>query len=88
MEKEDLSFRVGLGGLWRTLEAGALGAEAEVVPSDQRDRLAGFVVGATGMWLAPLALSLTRTKLVGRLSIKLERVKGAMFAKGAVDHFL
>jgi hypothetical protein len=88
MEKEDLSFQIGLRGLWLTLEAGGLGAEAEVVPSDQRDRLSGFVVGATGMWLADLALSLTRTKLVGRLSIKLERVKVVMFEKGAVDYFL
>jgi hypothetical protein len=89
MEKKGLLFQIGLRVLLRTLEAGALGAEVEALPSDQRDRLAVFVAGATIMWLAALALSLTRTKLVGRESIRLERVKvvmAAMFVKGAGDY--
>jgi hypothetical protein len=73
MDEEDLSFQIGLRVLLRTLEAGALGAEAEAFPSDHRDRLVGFATGATKMWQAILALSLTMTMLVGRESIKLEK---------------
>jgi hypothetical protein len=80
MEKEDLSFQLGLRVLPRTLEAGVLGADAEALPSDQRDLLAGFAAEATGVWQATLALSLTMTMLVGRESIKLEGVKDVMVA--------
>jgi hypothetical protein len=80
MEKEDLTFQIGLRVRLRTLEAGALGADAEALPSDQRDLLAGFVAGATRMWQATLALSLTTTMLVGRESIKLERVEDVILA--------
>jgi hypothetical protein len=80
MAKEDLSFQIGLRVLLRTLEAGALGADAEALPSDQRDLLAGFAVEATGVWQATLALSLTMTMLAGRESIKLEGVEDVMVA--------
>jgi hypothetical protein len=80
MDKEDLSFQIGLRVLLRTLEAGALGAEADAFPSDHRDRLVGFATGATRMWQATLALSLTRTMLVGRESIKSEKAEDVIFA--------
>jgi hypothetical protein len=81
MDKKDLSFQIGLRVLLRTLEAGALGADSEALPSaDQRDLLAGFAVEATGVWQATLALSLTMTMLVGRESIKLEGVEDVMVA--------
>jgi hypothetical protein len=88
MDKEDLSFQIGLRVLLRTLEAGALGADAEALPSDQRDLFVTLVVEeATGVWQATLALSLTMTMLVGRESIKLEGIEDVMVAarKCALD---
>jgi hypothetical protein len=76
--EEEFSFQIGLRVLLRTLEAGALGADAEALPSDQRDILAALVVEATGEWQATLALSLTMTMLVGRESMKLEGVEDVM----------
>jgi hypothetical protein len=56
-----------------------LGADAEALPSDQRDILATLVAEATGgLWLATLALSLTMTVLDGRESIKLEGLEDVM----------
>jgi hypothetical protein len=80
MEMKDFSFQIGLRVLLRTLEAGALGADAEALPSDHRDLLVILVAEATGVWQAPLALSLTTTMLVGRESIKLEGVEDVMVA--------
>jgi hypothetical protein len=78
MEQEEFSFQIELRVALHTLEARALGAEAQALPSDQRDLFAGFVAGATRVWQGTLALSLTRIMLVGMESIKLKRAEEGM----------
>jgi hypothetical protein len=84
LEQEALSFQIGLRVVLRTLEAGALGAEAQALPSDQRELLVGFVAGATRVWQMTLALSLTRIMSVGMESIKLKRAEVCMVMVGAM----
>jgi hypothetical protein len=50
LESEDLSFQIELRAGLRTLGTGALGADAEALPSDQRDFLITPLAGATGLW--------------------------------------
>jgi hypothetical protein len=69
----------------RTLEAGALGAEAEALPSVQRELLADFVTGVTRVWQMTLALSLTIIMLVGMESIKLKRAEVFMVMVDAMQ---
>jgi hypothetical protein len=64
------------------------GAEAQALPSDQRELLVGFVAGATRVWQMPLALSLTIIMSVGMESIKLKRAEAFMVTVDAGDGFM
>jgi hypothetical protein len=59
---------------------GALGGDAEVLASPQREALTGFTgVGAAG-WHGLLALSPTKARFVGKECIKLDRAEEVMVA--------